>query len=91
MNHRPIDADAPIHLSRPVTYDRAQLLTALQVADLLSTGTRTVQRMVDAGLFPQPLRYNRKLVRWRYTDVLAWVERGSPERGAAHQKKDGEE
>ncbi len=24
--------------------------------------------------FPQPMRYNRRLVRWKYTDVLAWVK-----------------
>ncbi len=78
MNHRPISAHAFVNgtlLQR--VYDPAQMLTCTQVAALLSVDNRTIWRMVEEKRhgFPQPIRYNRKLVRWKYTDVLAWVER----------------
>ncbi len=84
MNHRPISAHAFVNgtlLQR--VYDPAQMLSCTQVAALLSVDVRTIWRMVveDRSGFPQPIRLNRKFVRWRYTDVLAWVEA---------QGKDGE-
>ncbi len=45
------------------------LLTSRQVADLLAVSMRTLWRMVARGHCPQPIRYNRKLVRWRREDV----------------------
>jgi predicted DNA-binding transcriptional regulator AlpA len=49
------------------------LLTSHQVADRLSISVRTLWRMVRAGTFPQPIRYNRKLVRWKTTDVVRYI------------------
>lgn len=50
-----------------------RLLTPEVVADRLSVSLRTLWRMVARGQFPQPLRYNRKLVRFRESDVSAWI------------------
>ena len=46
-----------------------ELLTAQQVADVLSVSTRTLWRMVARGKLPPPIRWNRKLVRW-HRDTL---------------------
>lgn len=49
------------------------LLTSHQVARQLSFSVRTLWRLVRAGKFPQPVRYNRKLVRWKSADVARYV------------------
>jgi excisionase family DNA binding protein len=49
------------------------LLTAQQIAYRLSISVRTVWRMLERQELPQPIRYNRKLVRWRVTDIDQYV------------------
>jgi excisionase family DNA binding protein len=51
-----------------------ELLTSQQVAERLSVSVRTLWRLVAAGKFPQPVRYNRKLVRWKTTEVARYIE-----------------
>ena len=51
-----------------------ELMTSQQVAERLSVSVRTLWRLVAAGKFPQPVRYNRKLVRWKTTDVSRYIE-----------------
>ncbi len=50
------------------------MLSAQQVAERLSISVRTVWRLVESGRFPQPVRYNRKLVRWKAVDVMRYIE-----------------
>jgi excisionase family DNA binding protein len=50
------------------------LLTSQQVAEKLSMSVRTLWRLVASGRFPQPIRYNRKLVRWKNSDVMRYIE-----------------
>jgi excisionase family DNA binding protein len=45
------------------------LLTSQQVAQRLAVSVRTLWRLVARGSFPPPIRYNRKLVRWKKVDV----------------------
>jgi excisionase family DNA binding protein len=52
----------------------AELLTSQQVANKLAVSVRTLWRLVAAGKFPQPIRYNRKLVRWKSTEVSRYIE-----------------
>jgi excisionase family DNA binding protein len=52
----------------------AELLTSQQVAEMLSISVRTLWRLVATGKFPQPVRYNRKLVRWKTTEVMRYIE-----------------
>lgn len=52
----------------------ADLLTSQQVADRLAVSVRTLWRLVAAGKVPQPVRYNRKLVRWKCSDVARYIE-----------------
>ncbi len=53
---------------------QAELMTSQQVAEKLAVSVRTVWRLVAAGKFPQPVRYNRKLVRWKTADVSRYIE-----------------
>jgi excisionase family DNA binding protein len=50
------------------------LLTSQQVADRLSVSVRTLWRLVSRGNFPQPIRYNRKLVRWKSSDIERYLD-----------------
>ncbi len=59
-------------------YQNPDLLTVEQVAKRLSVSARTVWRMLARGTLPQPIRYSRKLVRWKSTDLAAWLEQQSP-------------
>ena len=52
-----------------------ELLSSEQVADLLSISVRTVWRMVLRGELPKPIRYNRRLVRWRINGILDCLEK----------------
>jgi excisionase family DNA binding protein len=51
-----------------------ELLTSQQVAEKLSVSVRTVWRLVASGRLPQPVRYNRKLVRWKNSEVMRYIE-----------------
>jgi excisionase family DNA binding protein len=51
-----------------------ELLTSQQVAERLAVSVRTLWRLVDRGVFPQPIRYNRKLVRWKSGDIDHYFE-----------------
>lgn len=52
----------------------AELLTSQEVAKRLAVSVRTLWRLVAAGKVPQPVRYNRKLVRWKTVDVARYIE-----------------
>ena len=52
----------------------AELMTSHQVAECLAVSVRTVWRLVASGKFPQPVRYNRKLVRWKTAEVARYIE-----------------
>lgn len=49
------------------------LLSSKQVARRLSVSVRTVWRLLRNGALPQPIRYTRKLVRWRTKDIDGFV------------------
>jgi excisionase family DNA binding protein len=59
----------------PALPDRGKdLITARDVARRLSIGVRTLWRMVAQGKLPQPIRYTRKLVRWKAADIDQYVQ-----------------
>ena len=51
-----------------------ELLTSQQVAGRLAMSVRTLWRLVAAGKFPPPVRYNRKLVRWKSAEVTRYID-----------------
>ena len=50
------------------------LMTSQQVANRLAISIRTLWRLVRAEKVPQPIRYNRKLVRWKSVDLARYIE-----------------
>ena len=50
------------------------LMTSQQVANRLAVSIRTLWRLVRAGKVPQPVRYNRKLVRWKTDELARYIE-----------------
>ncbi len=55
----------------------AALLDVRAVAALLGCSARHVYRLADAGRMPAPVRVGA-LVRWRRTDLDAWLAAGCP-------------
>lgn len=58
--------------------NKAAFMTVKQIAEELCVSVRTVWRMVERGEFPKPVRYNRKLVRWRRLDLAAYINNITP-------------
>jgi excisionase family DNA binding protein len=50
------------------------LLTAQEVAHRLSIGVRTLWRLAAKGELPRPVRYSRKLVRWKAADIDSYIQ-----------------
>ena len=56
---------------------KAHLLSVQSVAERLNCSPRSVRRLSDAGRMPRPLRVG-SLIRWRASDVDAWIAEGCP-------------
>ena len=59
-------------VSNPAPIEPPLLLSAADLAHLLSIGTRTVWRLRDAGDLPAPIRLG-KLIRWRKAAIERWL------------------
>ena len=53
------------------------MMTADEIATCLGISTRTVWRLKAKGDLPKSVKIGRA-VRWRKTDILAWIEQGCP-------------
>ncbi|MBW7865055.1 MAG: helix-turn-helix domain-containing protein [Candidatus Hydrogenedentes bacterium] len=54
-----------------------ELLNAKQVARMLGVGESSLWRYRDMGALPCPVKIGRS-VRWRSTDIIAWIDAGCP-------------
>ena len=54
------------------TEDR--LITRREVERLVGLARPTIYRMLKSGRFPRPVRIGSTAVRWRLSEVVAWVE-----------------
>lgn len=54
------------------------LLDATQLGKLLSCSTATIWRDLTAGRLPAPVVRGRGRTRWRYGEIVAWVDAGMP-------------
>jgi predicted DNA-binding transcriptional regulator AlpA len=57
------------------------LLSIKDLVAMLGIAPRTIWRLRDAGKMPQPVRLGgptRGAIRWRRTDIMAWIENGCP-------------
>ena len=50
-----------------------QLLTMREVCQLTRLGETKVREMIDAGKFPRARQVGPRAVRWRMSDVEAWI------------------
>ena len=64
---------------RPEPEPPKDLLTAQEVARRLSIGVRTLYRMAGSGVVPRPVRFNRKLIRWRAADIERYLRELPPD------------
>jgi excisionase family DNA binding protein len=55
----------------------AALMNVEDLSALLRCSARTVRRMADSGQMPRPVRLG-SLVRWRRSDIDAWLADGCP-------------
>lgn len=52
-----------------------QMLSVEEVAEVTGLRPRTIRRHVAAGNFPQPIRINKRVVKWNPERISAWVRR----------------
>jgi prophage regulatory protein len=64
-----------------MTSSNAQLLRRHEVEARCGIGRSTIYEWMARGLFPQPIRLGVRMVRWRESDIDAWLASRS-ERGA---------
>lgn len=65
------------------------LVTADEVASMLSISNATVHRHNTEGRLPEPIRIGRA-IRWRLKDITAWIENGCHYRRDKRQEKSRE-
>ena len=61
-----------------------RLLSMKEVRALTRLGETKVREMVDAGKFPRARQVGPRAVRWRMSDVAAWIESLPAARGVIH-------
>lgn len=60
-----------------MTFEEFKMLTKDELASLLSISIRTLQRKLDLGEVPAPLRIG-KSVRWVRSQIEEWILAGCP-------------
>ena len=73
----PADEGRPPEEGEAAQPARPALLTAKEVAQLLSCSPRTVYRLADSGRIPPPVRLGA-LVRWSRRALEDWIADGCP-------------
>lgn len=64
-------------MSRGLTMNDYQLLTEAQVAELIGLSQRALQSWRNKGIGPNFVKINNKVVRYRYGDLVAWVNQNT--------------
>ena len=54
--------------------DGDRLLRRREVERITSMSRSSIYRYMQAGTFPQPVRVGPAAVRWRVSDITAWLE-----------------
>jgi excisionase family DNA binding protein len=77
--------------------DLPDVLTMAEIASYLNVSDKTVRRWVALGEFPEPMRYSKRLMKWRRADLAVWLRGrgGGPEawdrhHGGATEERQGE-
>ncbi len=61
------------------TNNKAKLLTAKKLANILEVSKRTVFRLNTQGKIPEPVKIGGS-VRWIKTEIDLWINSGCPDR-----------
>lgn len=79
-----VESGKPSRQPPPVVFQKQEqnnpevkMLTKREVANLMRTSTRTIERMCDEGRMPAPLKLGAN-VRWNSEVVQAWINAGCP-------------
>ena len=51
-----------------------RLLRRPEVEQIVGAGTSTLYKMVREGRFPKPIKITAAAVRWRLSEINAWME-----------------
>ena len=51
-----------------------RLLRRREAEEITGLSRSTIYRMLKTGQFPQPVRVGRKAVRWKLSDIIAWMD-----------------
>ena len=51
-----------------------RLLRRREVEEITALSRSTIYRMVKTGQFPQPVKIGSRAVRWRLSDINAWID-----------------
>ena len=65
------------------------LLTYREVEQLTGLSHSTIFRKVRDGTFPAPVKVGKRALRWRESDVRAWIDSCPPSNGEAAKGKEG--
>lgn len=63
-------------MDRDVTGER--LLRLREVMRKTGMGSSTIYRKMDQGEFPRPVRISPTMVRWRESEIDAWIDSLAP-------------
>ncbi len=58
--------------------DVGLMVDAKVMSQLLNVSSRTLSRLDDQQAIPAPIRLGNTMVRWRLTEILAWMDAGCP-------------
>lgn len=70
-----------IELDEEVITMQDRLLRRRQVEEITGMSRSTIYKMMQSGEFPRPVRIGPSAVRWRASDIVAWVESRPVARG----------
>ncbi|MFT8932162.1 MAG: AlpA family phage regulatory protein [Acetobacter syzygii] len=54
-----------------------QMLTRKEVQDMVRISCTTLYRWIEEGIFPSPVKYTSRCVRWRQSDVQNWINQSA--------------
>ena len=60
---------------------RERLLRRREVEEITGIGRSSIYRLMKKGKFPRPVRIGPAAVRWRASDITAWMESRPVARG----------
>jgi predicted DNA-binding transcriptional regulator AlpA len=61
-------------MNREESYSDNAMLSRVQLAKALNVSTRTVDKWIAEGTAPPYSRLPGGMLRWRWRDVLAWLQ-----------------